>query len=355
MFQQKGSPQNNNKKNQTLLISPLNWGLGHAVRDIPLINTAIKRGYRVVVAAEGLAGKLLKKEFPNIEHVTLKGFTVKYSKKGFSLFAFLLQIPKILIGIKREKKQLQKIIKEKKIDIIISDNRYGVFSKEVYSIFITHQISPKLPLKIKFLEKRLYKIHKRIIEKFNLCLIPDFESQNNLSGDLSHKYPIPKNARFTGILSQFYLPPEYAFEKKYDLLSIISGPEPQRSVFEKKILEQLDKIDLRSLVVTGVPGEVFENKIKNITIVNHLSRTEMQAAILSSDIVVCRSGYTSVMDLFALQKTAVFVPTPGQPEQEYLAEYLCEKGLFKSYSQNNFDLKKIIKEMSDFKPDFSKI
>jgi spore coat polysaccharide biosynthesis predicted glycosyltransferase SpsG len=271
-------------------------------------------------------------------------------KMFFSIFS-------ILKGIKEEHALLQQIIKQHKIDVVISDNRFGLWSKSSKTIFITHQLMIKAPFGVKW----LYRINLKYMNKFNECWIPDEEGSKNLSGDLSHKYPLPKNAFFIGLLSRFNLEKKEdghligstVISIKYDVMVIISGPEPQRTVFEKIILEQLLKEKVKALVVRGVTETEEEKIIKtnfnHLVIVSHLKANEMRQAILQSDLIIARSGYSTIMDMAALGKKIFFIPTNGQTEQEYLAQLLMYKGIAYMQSQTEFDLTKGLLESKKYK------
>lgn len=343
----------NIQKPKTILISPLNWGLGHAVRDIPLIHKLIASNYKVIIATEGASAQLLKKEFPQLHHLELKSFKINYPKKNSFVLKMLLQIPKILLGIRKEHKQVQKMIKQYNIDLIISDNRYGVYSKEVPSIFITHQIFIQLPIQIKFLEGIVYKLQQLNTSRFSKLLIPDFKEEINLTGKLSHKQKLSAKYNFIGILSQFQYKKEETEKHTNDILVILSGPEPQRSILQKKILEQLNKTKKKVIIVLGKPGNEISTINSNIEIISHLPRKKMQEVILSSKVIISRAGYTTIMDLIKLQKTAILIPTPSQTEQEYLANYLNNKNLFVFKEQSNFSIDEAVNELENLNADFS--
>lgn len=335
-----------NLYNKRILISPLNWGLGHATRCIPVIRLLIKKNAQVIIAADGRPLELLKQEFPQLEFIHLKSVVVTYPDSGSMMWKMFFSIPKILYGIYQEHQQLKKISVEKKIDIVISDNRFGLWNKGIKSVFMTHQVMIKTP----FAEKVLRRINLFFINKYDECWIPDVADSNNLSGDLSHKYALPSNAFFVGCLSRFNkinTSPTPAI--MYDVMAIISGPEPQRSIFEKLVVEQLRQSKLKALVVCGKPETTQKTEIENnITKVSHLSSNEMQDAIQQSKIVIARSGYSTLMDLARLGKKAVFVPTPGQTEQEYLAERCMQKQIAYSQKQFEFDLQKALKEAEKY-------
>ncbi len=335
---------------QRILIAPLDWGLGHATRCIPIIRLLVKKNAEVIIAADGRPLELLKREFAELEFIRLKGYAITYPKKGGMIWKMFFSIPRILVGINTEHKALKKIIKEKSIDVVISDNRFGLWNKEVKSIFITHQLMIKSP----FAEKLLHRINIRYINKFTECWIPDTEGANNLSGDLSHKYPLPTNAFFVGALSRFASPLTLSKGEgtigENDIMAIISGPEPQRTVFEKIILVQLLKINLKVLIVCGKTEEQKNVNLKqNVKIVNHLSSDEMQEALLNSKIIIARSGYSTIMDLATLGKKVIFIPTPGQTEQEYLAEELKQKKIAIYQKQSEFNLEQALLESENYK------
>jgi predicted glycosyltransferase len=328
-----------------ILICPLDWGLGHATRCIPVIRSLLKKNAEVIIAADAGPLALLKEEFPQLKFISFKGYNIQYPKSGSMKMKMLLSIPKIIKGIKEEHLQLEKIIAENKIDIVISDNRYGCWSKKVKSIFITHQLMIKTPVGEDILHEKVLKY----INNYDGCWVPDSEESDNLSGDLSHKYPLPKNTFFVGALSRFEKS-SLLYDKKdfsaalemtsnYDVMAIISGPEPQRSIFEKLILEQLKQTKLKALIVCGkAEAEQKTETINSITIISHLKAEEMQNAIQQSDLIIARSGYSTVMDLAVLGKKAIFIPTPGQTEQEYLAKLFMQKGIAYSETQSSFDL-----------------
>lgn len=307
-----------------VLIAPLDWGLGHASRCIPLIKYFNKIGCKVVLASSGEQLKMLQKEFPELETLLLKGYGINYSKHKRLFGAKILwQSPKILQRIRGENKDLIKIISDHKIELIISDNRYGLYSKKIPCIFITHQLRIKAPYK--WFENIIQKLNYRFIEKFNECWVPDFEGTKNIAGELSHPEKSPKiPLKYLGPLSRFHR--QNAKEIVYKYLFVLSGPEPQRSILEQKILRLSEKLHCKILIVRGKPGDPSEPKTgKNFTIYHHLDSEKMQQAFLQSEYIVSRSGYTTVMELLSLQKKSILIPTPGQTEQEYLADHLMQQ------------------------------
>ena len=326
-----------------ILIAPLDWGLGHATRCIPVIATLIKQHCTVIVAAEDQIKTLLQKEFPYLQFIELKGYSIKYSRYKLGMpVKLLFQLPKIIYRIYAENKWLKNIVKENNIDTVISDNRMGLYHKKIPCVYITHQLTIKTSSR--FTERFAQKIHYHYINKFKACWVPDAEGDFNLAGALSHPALLPKvPVTYLGALSRFE---KKQAEIKYDLCVILSGPEPQRTIFEKIILADIEKISGQNFLVRGLPQETKALELKNnsIEIKNYLGADELNKVIQQSKIIISRCGYSTIMDLVKLQQKAILVPTPGQTEQEYLAGYLQQKKLFYSVAQQNFSLPEAIKK-----------
>ncbi|MEO8171937.1 MAG: glycosyltransferase [Sediminibacterium sp.] len=320
---------------QKILIAPLDWGLGHATRCIPIIRALIANGYEVVAAAENSQAILLQTEFPSLQILPLTGYMVRYSKSKWGLtFKLLAQLPRLQKTIKEEHRWLGKIIDEHHIDLVISDNRYGLFSKKVPCIFITHQLLIKAPFS--WIEKMLQRINYDYINKFTSCWIPDTKGEPNAAGVLSHPAILPRTkVHYIGLLSRFQIK---TVEKKYDYCILLSGPEPQRTLLESKLLSGLSDIKGKILFVRGKPGstEILE-QTDQIEIKNHLPGTELEQALQQSEYIISRSGYTTVMELLSLQKKSILIPTPGQTEQEYLAKKLQNDQICMSTEQDDLN------------------
>jgi uncharacterized protein (TIGR00661 family) len=330
-----------------ILIAPLDWGLGHATRCIPVISALIEQGCTVFVAAEGRVKILLQNEFPDVQFIELRGYRIQYSRfKFWMLVKLFLQLPKILYRIYAENRWLKKAVKENSINAVIADNRMGLFHKKIPCVYITHQLLIKTGNR--FTESIAQKIHYHYINKFNDCWVPDAAGALNLAGALSHPAILPKvPVTYLGPLSRFE---KRGLESKYDICIILSGPEPQRTVFEKIILQGLHKVEGKVSLVRGLPGQTEIPQLNNssIEIKNHLAADELNNIVLQSKIIVSRCGYSTVMDLVKLQKKAILVPTPGQTEQEYLGRYLQEQKLFYCVDQNSFSLHDAIKSAAVF-------
>ncbi|MEO0571445.1 MAG: glycosyltransferase [Bacteroidota bacterium] len=324
-------------KGGRILVAPLNWGLGHATRCIPIIKALIQNDFQPVLASDGEALSLLQKEFPNLETFKLPAYKIKYAEKAqhFKL-KMIWDSPKVLKAMAKEKKEVKRIVKKHQIDGIISDNRLGVYSKKVPCIFITHQLNVLSGNTTWFSSK----MHQGIIKKFDSCWVPDVEGKPNLTGKLGHLKKSKLNITYLGPLSRFE---KEEFPKKFDLLVLLSGPQPQRGMLSKKLLEELKEFSGNVLFVKGkIEGKqkvtplLYEKA--SVTVYNFMQSEELEEAINSSKMVLCRSGYTTVMDLAKLEKKAFFIPTPGQYEQEYLAKRLDKKNIVPYATQENFQL-----------------
>jgi len=324
-----------------VLVAPLDWGLGHATRCIPIIEQLLSEKITVLIAAEGQTAAILKEAFPECLLLPLRGYRIRYSSSGkwFSL-KLITQIPKIFFAARYEKKWLKQIVKKYQIDGIISDNRLGLSHKNVPSIFITHQLH--ILTENRWLDRIVQRINYAYINRFSSCWIPDLATENNYAGTLSH--PIKKPAipvHYLGVLSRLQFKES---DIKYRVCFLLSGPEPQRTILETELMAQLKNLDGPMLMVRGLPNEkeVPSNSNPQLTIYNHQNGSMLNMLISQSELVVCRSGYSSVMDLIACHKKAILIPTPGQTEQIYLAKHLEEKGLFVSALQSNINLPDLV-------------
>lgn len=326
---------------------PLDWGLGHATRCIPIIRELEAQGFQVFIGAETGVAALLRKEFPAIKILPLPGYRIGYAKKKlFFFFRLLMQFPKVAGAIQREHRWLQKTIQQNNIHLVISDNRFGLYSDGAHCIFMTHQLFIKTGNS--FTEKIAQKINYRFINKFDECWVPDESGADNLAHELSHPENLPPvPVKYIGSLSRFTQHPE---ETAIDLLMILSGPEPQRSMLEEILLKKINFSGMRAVLVRGLPSDhAAEKNLKgNVAVYEHLPAQELNKLILSAKLVIARSGYSTVMDLAALQQKAILIPTPGQAEQEYLAKYLSEKKYCLFADQDLSDINKMIQQAENF-------
>jgi len=336
-----------NKK--TILVCPLDWGLGHATRCVPIITELLNQNFNVLIGASDRSAELLHTEFPKLIILPFVGYEISYPERGSMILKMSKQIPHLLSRIASERREVIKFVQDHHIDGIISDNRFGLGIAGVLSVYITHQIRIAAPPRFRFIEPVLRYLHRIIFNRFDEVWIPDYLGDNNLSGSLSHNQKLPAHAHFIGPLSRFdRAVSSYEFPDT-DLLVIISGPEPQRTKFEWMILRQLDGRSEKVLIVRGAPESQRKVKVsENITVVDHLPALELNQAICNAKIIVARSGYSTIMDLSKLGKKAIFIPTPGQTEQEYLAALLMDKNVCYSEFQDGFDLERSLSMVSNY-------
>lgn len=324
-------------KNLNILICPLEWGLGHAGRMIPLARKLQERQNNVFIGAGKEHQLLFRNELSGLTFIDFPGFKPAYSRSLPQYIFILLKTPFLFYHILSEHAKSKRIIDDYKIDIIISDNRLGLWSRKIKSIYVTHLPIIPLPENLRFLEWIGILFHRFFIRKYSLCFIPDLPGDLNLSGRLTHKVKLTGNTRFIGILSRFsdrQNPGENKFRFPHNTV-ILSGPEPQRGILRKKLIEILKHREPSTVILEGKPGiSTKSSSSENIISYNHLPSDEMQDMITGSESIVARSGYTSVMELISLNCSALLIPTPGQTEQEYLAKYLSEKGWFTTVPQS---------------------
>lgn len=336
-------------KKTTIMVAPLNWGLGHATRCIPIINALTQSGARVIVASDGVALVLLREVFPDLPSVELPGYNISYQKKGSFAWHLLRQVPSVLKTIKSEHEALQHYVETLEVDAVISDNRFGMWHTRIPSVFITHQLFTRLHGPLACIAPLLHWFNHRMIRKFNEVWVPDVAGSQNLSGKLSHQPVGRLKVRYIGWLSHFSsLPLTPEPEIRYDVAAILSGPEPQRTLLEEKLLPQLEASGKRCLLVRGLPGAAPLVENRSVEVVNYLPAKELSQVMLASQVIVCRSGYTTVMDLAWLQRKAIMIPTPGQAEQEYLAQWLEQQGYCAAACQQTFNLNNELQRVGQF-------
>lgn len=328
-----------------VLIAPLDWGLGHATRCIPIIQSFLALGSEVVLAASGPQAQILKQQFPQLTLLPLPGYAVRYSKKGTTLaLRLLLQAPRILKTIREEYLWLKHTQKIHDFKLIVSDNRFGLWHRAVPSIFITHQLQIQVPNS--WLEKKIQRINYKYIQRFQQCWIPD-SKEPSLAGNLSHPQVLPD-------VPMLYMGPISRMRKldstvQYKYCFLLSGPEPQRSILEKLILTQIDQLNANCLLIRGLPGaQQTLPATKNCTIVQHAATEELMQLLASSEYIICRSGYTSLMELMAMRRKMILIPTPGQTEQQYLADYFMQQGWGFASTQDSLDLSATLQAASEY-------
>ncbi len=322
------------KKN--ILVAPLNWGLGHATRCIPIVRELEKNGYFPILASDGVALKMLQKEFPHLLTLELPSYNIEYAKKGEDFkWKLIKNSPKMIEAIFQEKKMVKQWVIDFKLHGIISDNRLGVYSKKVPSVFITHQLNV-LSGKTTWISSKL---HQHFIKKYTECWVPDFIEIPNLTGKLGHLKNTNLNLNYIGPLSRLE---KKELPIKYDLMVLLSGPEPQRTLLEQKLKNDVKLFQGKVVFIKGILEEKQKmEQFENCTYYNFMTSAELEQTFNESEKILCRSGYTTVMDLAKLHKKAFFIPTPGQFEQEYLAKKYRKDGLVPFANQDDFKIENL--------------
>lgn len=331
-----------------LLISPLDWGLGHTSRCIPIIYYLLQLGREITFAGNEWQRDFITRTFPGLDTVHLDGYNVKYNMQGSGLaFSVLAQAPSILNSIKKEHEWLKKLQRERHFDAIISDNRYGLYHPEIPSVILTHQLEIQTGFG-NSINKLLRKLHYKLLNRFSECWVPDALGSANLSGNLGHPAILPDNTKYIGCLSQFQKSCSGSPEAK-SILVLLSGLEPQRSTLSAILWEQLKQFGGKVTFVEGTNGAKSPESIPpHISYHKQLTKDLLLPLLQQADIIIARSGYSSIMDLTALGKKAILIPTPGQTEQEYLGTYLHQHGVFYCAPQKNFALRLALKEAETF-------
>ncbi|MEZ4927170.1 MAG: glycosyltransferase [Saprospiraceae bacterium] len=327
-------PGDFNSYNKRVMIAPLNWGLGHVSRCIPIIHALEEMGVGILLASDGEALHLLKAEFPHLPSVRLPSYHIKYYGNNMVL-NIARQLPGILYAIRAEKWHTEKLVRQYGIQGIISDNRYGCFHRSTSNVIMTHQLNLRIPQKsLEWMANRALRIS---LASFDEVWVPDTASEPSLSGELSHPIDGLKNVHYIGLLSRAV---HNTSEKEYDVAVVLSGPEPQRSNLEQMLLEQAMALPQKFIFVQGKTKTKEHHFLADhLELVSYLTSEALNEVLCASDVIICRSGYSSLMDLVVLGKPAVLIPTPGQTEQEYLAEECARQMWFQIQQQNNIDLK----------------
>jgi UDP:flavonoid glycosyltransferase YjiC (YdhE family) len=323
-------------RSRRILVAPINWGLGHATRCIPIIRKLQERGFTPILASDGAALQLLQKEFPQLKSFELPPYNITYTRRGSLLkWKLLLDTPSILKNIKKEKQATRALVEDLNLDGIISDSRFGVRHKHIPKVFITHQLNV-LSGNTTFLSSR---VHQRYMQKYDECWVPDVPGKGNLSGYLGHVKEPGAHIRYLGIISRFS---KRETNPLYHYTVLLSGPEPQRSILEVILLREFEQIQVKTLFIRGViTNQSLTSRNANLEIVNYLYGEELEKALNNSSVIISRPGYTTLMDLAKLEKKAFFIPTPGQFEQEYLAARMFKMGTAPFCRQEDFNLKKL--------------
>ena len=311
-----------------ILIAPLNWGLGHASRCIPLIQQYIQQGHQVILAGDGDSLLLLRQHFPSLRVIPLPSLELQYTQNSQQRGFYLRALWPLMRFTLADHYYLRQALAIEHFDLIISDNRFGFFSRQAHCVYITHQLYPILPKRLHLLQPLARALHACIYKRYHEVWVPDYaDSEQNLSGALSHGGRFDKKAKYIGPLSRLEGSKGSKGSKGSmgsKVLAILSGLEPQRTIFEKEILQRYEHSSESLLLVRGKVSEPKTTIHKgNITIIPSISDAELVSAVAEAQKIIARSGYSTIMDLEALGilHKAELHPTPGQSEQEYLAEW----------------------------------
>ena len=313
------------------LVAPLNWGLGHASRCIPLIQRFLDEGHEVVLGGDGDSLTLLRKHFPKLRYVYLAPLNLRYSRGSRQVFAMLRALPRLIAWSIKDHALLRAVLREEPFDRIVSDNRFGLFVKRPQTTYMTHQLHIMLPKGWRWLEPLAERLHARIYRRFDEVWVPDYEDpEKSLAGEMSHLKPSnlqtlkPSNLKYIGPLSRFSTnPPTTNPLTRYDVVAVLSGLEPHRTLLEQEIVRRYAGKKDQVLIVQGLPSRPKTSIQRgNIRIVPYMNDAELVPALLGAKQIIARSGYSTLMDLDALGllDKAELHPTPGQPEQEFLAQ-----------------------------------
>ena len=336
-----------------ILVCPLDWGLGHAGRCVPLIRALLAAGHTVRLAAAGGALRLLRSAFPELAWHELPGYRVRYSRSAILLLpSLLVQAPAYLHGLRSEARRLQNLLAKHPCDLVISDGRYGLRASGVPSILVTHQIAMRAPAwpGKGWAEWALLWLNLKAIARFDRVWIPDWPGGLSLAGALAGPQELGGNREWIGPLGRF-TPPGSGSQSvgsqsacpHIDVAAVISGPEPQRTLFEAELRAALAGIGGTRILVRGQPGKpgpgLADLRKGELNVFDHLPGDELARVFAGAETVIARSGYTTVMELAVLgTAAAVLVPTPGQTEQEYLVEHLSALGAAVRQTQGRLDL-----------------
>jgi len=311
-----------------ILIAPLNWGLGHATRCVQLVRQYMEAGHEVVLGGDGESLIWLKRYFPDLRTIELASLDLHYSSRNHQVGAMLHALPQLLRFSLEDEARLNQLLTIEPFDLVISDNRFGLHTKRTKCIYITHQLWIRLPKCWRWLEPLTAALHKLLYERFDEVWVPDYKNVNaNLSGILGHPKHLSDKVRYIGSLSRFTHHPSpvtcHLSPITYKTIAVLSGLEPQRTILEQQLIERFVKEGEPAMIIQGKVKEPFTRICHGqLEIVPYLTDEELLAAMQGAEKIICRSGYSTIMDLdrLGLLHKAEFIPTPGQSEQEYLAQ-----------------------------------
>ena len=324
-------------------------GLGHITRCYPLIEALIKRKHEVWIASSNRALKFVKNELGSkIKYFELPEYPFQdraYLKNKFSTLGYVLDFPKYQKSFNKEHELIKKLHLEQKFGCVISDSRYGVHLPGVPSYLIHSHIRIGLG-KLSFISRIITELgNVTFLKNYSRLLIPDDE-KNGVCGPMTHDLLFIRNPVYLGLLSMVK---KRKVKNDLDYFFSVSGPEPQRTVFEKKVLSSIKNLKGKIAVTLGKPESQKIEKKKNCVVYGYLKKEKQEEMLNRARMIITRSGPTTITDIVELGKKALLVPTLGQPEQEDVAEYHHKKRQFMKKDLKNLDLPKDLKEAEKYK------
>ncbi|MGH8273800.1 MAG: glycosyltransferase [Gammaproteobacteria bacterium] len=325
-----------------ILFAVHDWGLGHAARSLVLIRALVERGDAVTILMEPSAGmRLLESELGG----TCAFYPMRDIPKPFSRWpaVFYLRMsasmPWVWVHFKWEHRVTERLVRERGFDLIVSDSRFGIWSHAVPSYCIFHSLRQIIPGRLPWMERMVEWGQRGLLKGFAKVLIPDAVEDGGLSGDLGHDPALDwgeGRLEWIGPLADVVRP---GVSEDIDYFFSVSGIEPQRGLLEQRVLAALPEIEGRIVVTLGNPERAGEKReVASAMVYGYLDRAQQSEMLNRAHVVMTRSGYTTLMELAVLGKRALFVPTPGQSEQEYLARFHHERGHVWSTTQRRLDI-----------------
>lgn len=324
------------QRSKKILLAPLDWGIGHTTRCVPIIDYLLQSGHRVYVAGNSRQLDYYTATFgKELDQLPLEGYNVTYSAiNRFAQIGLLGQMPGILRAIQQERKWLKQVVADIQPDGIISDNRYGLYHKGVASVLITHQLRVMSGMGSRA-DDVVQQLHYRMLRHYNHIWVPDLPTAPGLAGALSHPERLPASCSYIGPLSRLERGADSTAGR---LLILLSGPEPQRTILANILWQQACALAVPTVFVEGSPQASRAHVPSHIEHHSVLTHKELQPIVRAAHMVICRSGYSTIMDLVAMGKRAILIPTPAQTEQQYLARMLHKQHLFMEARQQGFNL-----------------
>jgi len=306
---------------QRVLIAPLDWGMGHATRCIPLIKSYQEIGYHVIVAAPSHLLNRLMPALSKVDAVTLAGYNIHYHKNLPVWLSVLVQLPKIRKAIRNEHQWLLKQVKELNLHLVVSDNRYGLWHPSIRSVMISHQLQPKPPFGARFCAPIIQRVMRQLLKNFDEIHVPDFEGPQRLSGALSEPFDGLPQITYIGPLSRFTRASTLEIVP-HSMLALLSGPEPHYSTFyhTMRLNAHKEGLSFRAL------GWKMPKNANEADMLLNPDDEQFAAEVAKSATIVCAAGYSTLCDLLVLKRKASLFPTLGQTEQEYLAKRFNKLG-----------------------------